>query len=133
MKTSANSFTSSYLLGWWPELEMATRPYAVFVYSIVSIELLIRYNDITGVYTLLSTGQIIPFVIGIAGLWKVIWQIITTRVQNELAGSQKKETDPEGPEQETGETPLREQAGNGDHKTEQPVIASGALEVMNRV
>lgn len=42
----------------------------VLIYSILAIELLIRFNSITGVYDLGTTGQIIPFVIGLATLWK---------------------------------------------------------------
>jgi len=40
------------------------------VYSILAIELLIHFNSITGVYDIGTTGQIIPFVIGLATLWK---------------------------------------------------------------
>ncbi|KAF4637404.1 hypothetical protein G7Y89_g680 [Cudoniella acicularis] len=52
----------------------------VFVYSILAIELLIYFNTITGVYDLGSTGQIIPFVIGLATFWKTIIFIVTDRV-----------------------------------------------------
>ncbi|KAM0308095.1 hypothetical protein ACHAO8_010319 [Botrytis cinerea] len=48
---------------------------SIFIYSVTAIELLIRYNNIKGVYTLLNTGQIIPFTIGIAGLRKVTAKI----------------------------------------------------------
>ena len=61
------------------------------IYSIVNIELLIRYNNITGVYTLLSTGQIIPFVMGIASLWKTCWQIMLVNVELEDAGVQREQ------------------------------------------
>jgi hypothetical protein len=59
----------------------------VMVYSVASIELLIRYNNITGVHTLLSTGQIIPFIIGIASLWRVCWQIMTDFAEHQAASN----------------------------------------------
>jgi hypothetical protein len=40
------------------------------VYSILAIELLIHFNSVTGVYGLGTTGKIIPFVIGLATLWR---------------------------------------------------------------
>jgi hypothetical protein len=57
---------------------------SIFIYSIVSIKLLLRYNAITEVYTLLSTGQIIPFIIGIASLWKVVWKILMLQVEESI-------------------------------------------------
>lgn len=54
---------------------------AIMIYSIISIELLIRYNEITEVYTILSTGQIIPLVIGFAAVWRTSWEIIVMFIQ----------------------------------------------------
>lgn len=40
-------------------------------YSIISVELMLYWNGITDVYSIRSVGQLIPFVIGLAGLLKV--------------------------------------------------------------
>ena len=97
------------------------------VYSIVNIELLIRYNDMTGVHTLLSTGQIIPFIMGIACLWKTCWQIVTDNVEHEVAGIQKeKKADAKD------HSSVAAVAANGSFdKSEQPVVASGALDAVD--
>ena len=94
------------------------------VYSIVNIELLIRYNQITGVYTLLSTGQIIPFVMGIASLWKTCWQILMENVEQGAADTHKKID-------AKSQSSVAAQAKGGVNErigeTEQPVVASGGL------
>ncbi|KAH0566065.1 hypothetical protein GP486_000530 [Trichoglossum hirsutum] len=41
--------------------------------SIASIELILRWNEITGVYDVNSTGQIFPTVVGTGGVITVIW------------------------------------------------------------
>ncbi|KAF2803285.1 uncharacterized protein BDZ99DRAFT_468260 [Mytilinidion resinicola] len=41
------------------------------IYSILAIELTLKWNKVSGVYTVNSTGQLIPFVIGVAGFLKV--------------------------------------------------------------
>jgi len=51
----------------------------VLIISITAIELIIRWNNITGTYNIKSTGQVIPLIIGSAGLWKVVFQIILSR------------------------------------------------------
>lgn len=43
------------------------------LYSLIGIELMLKWNGVTGVYTMRSVGQLIPFVIGLAGLLKVIY------------------------------------------------------------
>ena len=45
------------------------------VWSILAIELTIRWNSITEVNTIKTTGQLIPFVIGIGGLFQVVYNI----------------------------------------------------------
>jgi hypothetical protein len=94
------------------------------VYSIVNIELLIRYNQITGVYALLSTGQIIPFVIGIASLWKTCWQILIENVEQEPASTHK-ETDAKG--QSSVAASAKWEGNDSIGEAEQPVVASGGL------
>lgn len=44
---------------------------------IVAIELTLAFNSISGVYTMKSTGQLIPFVIGVGGLWTVLNDLMT--------------------------------------------------------
>ncbi|KAI5807509.1 hypothetical protein DFH27DRAFT_322488 [Peziza echinospora] len=56
--------------------------FGVMMLFIISVELLISWNDIDGVNTVLSTGQLIPMVIGIAGFLKILfrwWQIATVK------------------------------------------------------
>jgi hypothetical protein len=46
-----------------------------FIYSILAIELMLKWNSVSNVYTLKSIGQLIPFVIGVAGLLKVLYDV----------------------------------------------------------
>lgn len=46
-----------------------------FVYSVLAIELTLYWNSISGVYDINSTGQLIPFVIGLLGLLKMTYAI----------------------------------------------------------
>jgi hypothetical protein len=48
----------------------------IFTYSILSIELTISWNRISGVYDISSTGQIIPLVIGLGLLMSVTWRLV---------------------------------------------------------
>ncbi|KAF8422727.1 hypothetical protein EV426DRAFT_702540 [Tirmania nivea] len=57
---------------------------AVMLLAIIAVELVITgsWNNIQGVNTILSTGQLIPFVIGIGGLAKICfrwWQLETVK------------------------------------------------------
>ena len=94
------------------------------VYSIINIELLIRYNQITGVYTLLSTGQIIPFIMGIASLWKTCWQILMDNVEQEAVNTQK-EADAKA--QSSVAAPAKWGSNDNMGESEKPVVASGGL------
>ena len=59
------------------------------IYAILAIELTIVWNGIGGVYTIQSTGQLIPFVIGLVGLFKVLhdvnfkFKVSSTQAMNE--------------------------------------------------
>ena len=56
----------------------------VMLLAIIAVELVISWNNIQGVNTILSTGQLIPFVIGIGGLVKICfrwWQLETAKKQ----------------------------------------------------
>jgi hypothetical protein len=44
------------------------------VFSIIGIEMTLYWNSISNVYTINTTGQLIPFVIGLVGLAKVIYE-----------------------------------------------------------
>jgi hypothetical protein len=44
------------------------------VYSVIGIEMTLYWNSIRDVYTINTTGQLIPFVIGLVGLAKVIYE-----------------------------------------------------------
>jgi hypothetical protein len=54
-----------------PELSVLS-----LIYSVLGIELTLYWNHIRDVYTINTTGQLIPFVIGLAGLAKVIYEPI---------------------------------------------------------
>ncbi|KAF4468670.1 hypothetical protein FALBO_4435 [Fusarium albosuccineum] len=43
------------------------------VYSILGIELTLHWNDVTGVYDVNTTGQLIPFTIGLCGLVQILY------------------------------------------------------------
>src|SRR5579862_206702 len=49
------------------------------VFSILAIELTLKWNSVKGVYTLSSAGQLIPFVIGLSGVVQTISCIIDER------------------------------------------------------
>ena len=49
--------------------------FAFAVYTILAVELMIKWNGISGVYTVRTTGQLIPFVIGVIGLFKALHDV----------------------------------------------------------
>ena len=46
---------------------------ALVLFSLLTIELSIRWNRIAGVNKLISTGQLIPFVIGVGSMFQSCW------------------------------------------------------------
>jgi len=50
--------------------------FAVFVHSVVGIELTLYWNGISDVYTISSIGQLIPFIIAVVELARFIFQLI---------------------------------------------------------
>lgn len=48
----------------------------IALFTIVAIEMIIRWNHISNAYNLGSTSQIIPLVIGVGNLWKVILSLL---------------------------------------------------------
>ena len=59
----------------WPLIAIA-----LFAYSIAAVELIIKWNSISGVYNIKSTGQVIPLVIGAGAFLKVMFGIYTLRL-----------------------------------------------------
>ena len=49
---------------------------AIVIWTIITVELTLVYNSISGVYTIESTGQLIPFIIGIVGVGKTVDSIM---------------------------------------------------------
>lgn len=47
------------------------------VWSMLAVELIISWNNITGVYSIQSVGQLIPFIIGIVGFLSLVIDITT--------------------------------------------------------
>lgn len=52
------------------------------VISIAAIELIIRWDDITNSYNIRSTGQVLPLILGAAGLWKIVFEIVLSRYED---------------------------------------------------
>jgi hypothetical protein len=52
---------------------------ACLVWAVVAIELTLVWNHVSGVYSLTSTGQLIPFVIGLVGLLRLIHGLTVER------------------------------------------------------
>ncbi|RAH59108.1 hypothetical protein BO85DRAFT_261143 [Aspergillus piperis CBS 112811] len=50
---------------------------STLIYSILGIELTLYWNSIRGVYSIKTTGQLIPFVIGVTGFIIVLLNILT--------------------------------------------------------
>jgi hypothetical protein len=58
------------------------------IWAALAVELTIAWNNVTGVYILGSTGQLIPFVVGVLGLLRNIHLIIVRKSEQV---SEKKE------------------------------------------
>jgi hypothetical protein len=48
----------------------------VLIWSILGIELTIRWNRVTAINDILSTGQLIPFIMGISSLPAALWGVV---------------------------------------------------------
>lgn len=53
---------------------MAVQSFIVIVILIVQVELTIVWNNISGLKSLRSLGQLIPFILGVGGLVQVLWR-----------------------------------------------------------
>lgn len=49
------------------------------IWSVMAIELTLKWNGITNVYQLNTTGQIIPFVIGLSLFANVCWRLLDSK------------------------------------------------------
>ena len=54
---------------------------AIVVWTIITVESTLVYNSISGVYSIGTTGQLIPFIIGIVGMGKTINSIIISAIK----------------------------------------------------
>ena len=52
---------------------MATQTLLLIVALIVQVELTIAWNNISGLQSVSTVGQLIPFILGVGGLMKVLW------------------------------------------------------------
>ena len=50
----------------------------IMVISMILIELTLKWNHLEGIYSINSTGQIIPLMVGIGSMIAVIWKLWRT-------------------------------------------------------
>ena len=55
---------------------------------VLAVELSLRWNSVTGIYDIGSTGQLIPFIIGLLGLLRVIHVTIRSTDEDVSAPSE---------------------------------------------
>ena len=55
---------------------MATLGLIIMISSVVATELVLKWNHVSGVYDISSTGQIIPLVVGFGIIANVAWRFI---------------------------------------------------------
>ena len=51
------------------------------IWSIITVELTLMYNSISSVYTIRSTGQLIPFITGVAGFGKTMHELFIASIK----------------------------------------------------
>ena len=56
---------------YWRVLSIVTS-FLVIAWFVLAVEFSLRWNSVTGIYDIGSTGQLIPFIIGLLGLLRVI-------------------------------------------------------------
>jgi hypothetical protein len=57
------------------KLELLTVSAVIIALTVISIELTLKWNAISDVYDIESTGQLIPFITGLVGLLKTMSQL----------------------------------------------------------
>ena len=66
---------------------LISRDNAIIIWTILVVELSLRWSTVTGVYSVSSTGQLIPLVIGITSTFPILseaWKFITKKVIKDL-------------------------------------------------
>lgn len=58
-------------LTYWKVLNIMTS-LLLIAWFVLAVEFSLRWNSVTGIYDIGSTGQLIPFIIGLLGLLRVI-------------------------------------------------------------
>ena len=56
----------------------------VLVFFVITVELMIKWNRIAGVNTVKSTGQLLPLIIGIGGLFRVLHRLVVKLLKKHL-------------------------------------------------
>jgi hypothetical protein len=51
-----------------------------FALAVLAIELTLTWNSVSGISSMNSVGQLIPFMVGVGGLAQVIWAIMAISV-----------------------------------------------------
>lgn len=58
--------------------------FSCIVWTIISVELTLAWNNINGVYHIRSTGQLIPFTIGLARLLGLFYDLLLSLNDREI-------------------------------------------------
>jgi predicted helicase len=75
-RATLNNRQSSRKYSWMASITLHILTVLAIAYFILSIELTISWNRITGVYNIKSTGQLIPFIIGVVSSTRAAQQVI---------------------------------------------------------
>ena len=54
---------------------------AIVIWTIITVELTLSYNSVNGVYSIQSTAQLIPFIIGIFSIGKTVNSIMVRSIK----------------------------------------------------
>ena len=61
-------------------LKWATIGFLSYILSIVAIELVLKWNKVSGFYSLVGVGQYIPLIVGVGGFVSVSWSLVQQEV-----------------------------------------------------
>ncbi|KAF7502465.1 hypothetical protein GJ744_005793 [Endocarpon pusillum] len=92
---------------WDSEKARRRRRGALFVlpfliaFMIVTIELTLAFNSITGVYTIKSTGQLIPFIVGLGGIWTTVNDLVIDYYKAKTKAEEEMQADTRAAEEQT--------------------------------
>ena len=51
-----------------------------YIVSILAIELILKWNKVSGIYSIASTGQYVPLIIGVGGFVSVSWTLLLQEI-----------------------------------------------------